>query len=509
MTTGSVIFDTTQHSTTGNGLLLEADGVAKAFHGVPALRNGRLRLRPGTVHALCGGNGAGKSTFLNIVMGLLRRDEGSIKIKGEVVDFRSASEALDHGIAIITQELSPVLEMTVAENIYLGREPKRLGAFIDFAALEKQAQKLLDDIGFPIRANARMSNLSLAETQLVEIAKALSFDADIVIMDEPTSAIGEHEAHILFAAIDRLKHRGSGIIYVSHKLSEIFEIADEFTVFRDGNYIVSGSMKDTTRKELVTHIVGREVKVVEKERPNAGAPILLEVRNLSRESEFKDISISVAAGEVFGIYGLLGSGRTEFLEAVYGMETPTSGEVMLSGKPVPRGKPRESIKMGMAMVSEDRKDSGLVLSSSIAHNITLSALSLMAVSGFVKQQKEREVVEEMIRSQRIKTSSSELAVENLSGGNQQKVVFARCLTTNPRLLICDEPTRGIDEGSKQEIYAFLRDFAAKGHGVLVVSSEAPEILQVSDRIAIFKAGTLVDVIDGHGATQQMIMELAS
>ena len=497
-------------ASTGFGpFLLEAENVAKAFHGVPALRKGDLKLRPGTVHALCGGNGAGKSTFLNIVMGLLRKDDGTVRIKGKVVDFKSAGEALGHGIAIITQELSPVLEMTVAENIYLGREPKRFGTFIDFGALETQAQSLLDDIGFPIRASAKMSTLSLAETQLVEIAKALSFDADIVIMDEPTSAIGEHEVHILFAAIERLKSRGSAIIYVSHKLSEIFEIADEFTVFRDGEFIVSGLVKDVSRKELVTHIVGREVKFVEKERPNAGAPILLEVRNLSRHDEFRDISISVAAGEVLGIYGLLGSGRTEFLEAVYGMEKPTSGEVLLAGKQVPRGNPRESIRMGMAMVSEDRKDSGLVLSSSIAHNITLSALSLMAVSGFVKKQKEKQVVDEMIRSQRIKTSSSELNVENLSGGNQQKVVFARCLTTDPRLLICDEPTRGIDEGSKQEIYAFLRDFATKGHGVLVVSSEAPEILQVSDRIAIFKGGQLVDVIDGHGATQQSIMELAS
>ncbi|CUX56103.1 MULTISPECIES: sugar ABC transporter ATP-binding protein [Agrobacterium] len=489
--------------------LLLAEHVAKSFNGVAALRDGFLSLKPGTVHALCGGNGAGKSTFLNIVMGLLRRDSGSIKVKGETVDFRSANEALSKGIAIITQELSPVPEMTVAENIYLGREPKRLGTFINFAALERKAQDLLDDIGFPVRANARMASLSLAQTQLVEIAKALSYDADIVIMDEPTSAIGEHEAHILFDAIRRLKARGAGIVYVSHKLSEIFEIADEYTVFRDGAFVATGPMSGITRQELVTQIVGREVKFVEKERPGDGAPILLEVRNLSKGKTFNDISLSVAAGEVVGIYGLLGSGRTEFLEAVYGMEKPSSGEVILDGKPVPRGNPRESIKMGMSMVSEDRKDSGLVLSSSIAHNITLSALSLMAVSGFVQKQKESEVVSEMIRVQRIKTSSPERHVDTLSGGNQQKVVFARCLTTNPRLLICDEPTRGIDEGSKQEIYAFLRDFATKGHGVLVVSSEAPEILQVSDRIAIFKAGKMVDVVDGHATSQQTLMELAS
>ena len=489
--------------------LLVAEGLAKSFNGVPALRDGKLVLKRGTVHALCGGNGAGKSTFLNILMGLLRRDEGVVRVGAEVVEFKSAAEALHHGIAMITQELSPIEHMTVAENLYLGREPHIGGVIVNFARMAKNAAALLDELGFDVPAKAKMSDLSLAQIQLVEIAKALSYDAQIVIMDEPTSAIGEHEVHVLFDALRRIKARGAGIIYVSHKLTEIFEIADEYTVFRDGRFIETGRIDSIDRKHLVTQIVGHEVTMVEKGDPISGARALLEVRNLSRKGHFRDISLQVPAGEVLGIYGLLGSGRTPFVETIYGIHSPTNGEVVLDGLPVPPGNPKRSIRLGMAMVSEDRKDSGLVLIASIAHNITLSSVARRAVSGFIKQKAEAEIVQNMIQSQRIKASSPAMAVESLSGGNQQKVVFARCLTTNPKLLICDEPTRGIDEGSKQEIYGFLRKFAAKGHAVLVVSSEAPEILQVSDRIAIFKQGRLTEFVDGRTTTQRALMDLAS
>lgn len=490
-------------------VLLRAEGVEKSFNGVPALVDGRLTLKAGTVHALCGGNGAGKSTFLNITMGLLRRDGGIVEIDGEQVDFKSASEALRHGIAIITQELSPVPEMTVAENLYLGREPKRLGVLVDFSQMRRDAQAFLDELGFEVDAAKKMGELSLAQVQLVEIAKALSYRAHIVIMDEPTSAIGEHEVHVLFNALRKITARGSAIIYVSHKLTEIFEIADEYTVFRDGRFIETGNIKDIDRRHLVTQIVGREVKLVEKGKPLEDAPILLSVSNLARGPHFRDISLDVASGEVVGIYGLLGSGRTEFLETIFGLHSPTGGEVVFNGGKVKPGSPKDAIQRGMAMVTEDRKDSGLVLSASIAHNITLSSLALMAISGFIRGDKERSAVQDMIVSQRIKSASPDVAVETLSGGNQQKVVLARCLLTNPKLLICDEPTRGIDEGSKQEIYAFLRDFAAKGNGVLVVSSEAPEIMQLSDRIAIFKQGQLLSIIDGAEATQQTLMDMAS
>ncbi|WP_194288282.1 sugar ABC transporter ATP-binding protein [Agrobacterium tumefaciens] len=490
-------------------LLLHARGISKAFNGVPALKDGRLEIKPGSVHALCGGNGAGKSTFLNIIMGALRRDGGDVVVKGSEVDFHSASEAMAHGVVMISQELNPVPAMTVAENLYLGYEPKRFGIFVNYKQMQKDARRLLSNLEFDVPVNARMDELSLAQTQLVEIAKALNHDADIIIMDEPTSAIGEHEAHILFKAIRRLQAKGSGIIYVSHKLTEIFEIADEYTVFRDGEFIESGKIADIDRRHLVTQIVGRELETKPRSVSLRDQKPILEVKNLSQRNCFENISLNVGAGEIVGIYGLLGSGRTEFLEAVYGLREPDRGEVLLEGQPLQKGNPKASIKAGIAMVPEDRKLTGLVLSSSIAYNVSLSMLNVLSRYGFIKRRREAGEVISMIRAQRVKCSSPNLAVENLSGGNQQKVIIARCLMSNPKLLICDEPTRGIDEGAKQEIYAFLQDFASKGNAVLLVSSEAPEVLNVSHRIAIFRRGRLSHLVDAADATQKHIMDLAA
>lgn len=490
-------------------LLLEAEGIAKAFHGVPALKDGRLELRRGTVHALCGGNGAGKSTFLNIVMGLLPRDSGSIKLKGEEVHFDSASDALQHGIAIITQELSPVPEMTVAENLYLGREPRRAGVFVDFAKMRVDARALLQRLKFDVDPDARMSELSLAKIQLVEIAKALSYEADVVIMDEPTSAIGEHETHVLFDAIRRVKAHGSAIIYVSHRLTEIFEIADEYTVFRDGCCVESGNIADINRQHLVKAILGHEIATRDLGAQGpAGAP-LLRTTGLSSAGAFDEVSLQVSAGEIVGIYGLLGSGRTEFLETVYGLREATAGRVEFDGADLPPASPRESIRRGMAMVSEDRKQSGIVPSASIKHNISLSTLKALSVLGVVDRRREDELVTRMGLKLMIKAASLNLSVESLSGGNQQKVVFARCLSTQPKLLICDEPTRGIDEGAKQEIYALMRSFANDGGAVLVVSSEAPEVLEVSDRIVIFKNGRTNGELARAAASQQVMLDMAA
>jgi putative xylitol transport system ATP-binding protein len=490
-------------------LLLEADGVAKAFHGVPALRDGRLRVRPGTVHALCGGNGAGKSTFLNIVMGLLRRDAGTIKVKGREVDFLTASDALHNGIAIITQELSPVPEMTVAENLFLGREPKRAGVLVNFPRMRADAAALLQRLKFDVSPDARMSDLSLAKVQLVEIAKALSYEADIVIMDEPTSAIGEHETHVLFDAIRGVKAHGSSIIYVSHRLTEIFEIADDYTVFRDGQCVESGKVADIDRKHLVATILGHELSTrTVTASPPAGEP-MLQTFGLSSGSKFDDISMEVAAGEIVGIYGLLGSGRTEFLEAVYGLRAPTAGSVEFLNTKLPPMRPRESIRRGIAMVSEDRKQSGLVLGGSIRHNISLSTLKLLSFFGVVDWRKEDELVKRMSEKLMVKAASTNISVESLSGGNQQKVVFARCLSTRPKLLICDEPTRGIDEGAKQEIYALLRQFVLDGGAALVVSSEAPEILEVSDRIVVFRNGRVKGELSRAQANQQAMLDMAA
>ena len=489
--------------------LLHAQGLTKSFNGVPALRNGCLDLKAGSVHALCGGNGAGKSTFLNILMGILPRDGGSIQVRGKEVHFHSPSEALHARISIITQELSPIPGMTVAENIYLGREPRHARVVVDFRTLEEQAQALLKRLDFDIDARAPMHRLSLAQTQLVEIAKAFSHDSEIIIMDEPTSAIGEHETGILFNAIRSATAQGAGIIYVSHRLSEIFTIADSYTVFRDGGFVETGRIADIDRRHLVRQIVGQEVKAVRREKQDISTDKLLEVDALSRSGEFEDITLQVAPGEILGIYGLMGSGRSEFLNCIYGLTRPDAGTVRLRGEPVLDGQPGAAIRQGISLVTEDRKDTGLVLTSSVANNITLSALSRLSRVAVVDRAAERSLVQRMVERLRVKLATPTMAVAALSGGNQQKVVLARCMATEPCCLLCDEPTRGIDEGAKREVYSFLSDFAKQGGAVIVVSSEAPEVLDVSDRIAIFKKGRVATIIAGHGATQEELLHLAS
>jgi len=489
--------------------LVVACGVAKSFNGVPALRNGCLELHAGSVHALCGGNGAGKSTFLNVLMGILQRDAGSIKVRGREVHFANPNEALHARISIITQELSPIPGMTVAENIFLGREPKKLGVVVDYPRLFARAGELLERLRFDIDPRTPMYRLSLAQTQLVEIAKAFSHQSEIIIMDEPTSAIGENETEILFDAIRSVSSQGAGIIYVSHRLSEIFTIADRYTVFRDGGFIETGKLADIDRRHLVRQIVGRELNAGERKERKADGEVVLSVRNFSRKSEFDDISLEVKRGEVLGIYGLIGSGRSEFLNCVFGITRPDSGSAALLGEPIPEGKPGQSIQKGISLVTEDRKATGLVLSSSVAFNTTLAALPNLSTASYIDRPKERRLMTNLIERMRVKLATPEMDVCELSGGNQQKVVLAKCMATDPICLLCDEPTRGIDEGAKREVYSFLSQFAAKGGAVVVVSSEAPEVLEVSDRIAIFKKGRLAVVIDGHQASQEELLHLAS
>ncbi|MBV8619717.1 MAG: sugar ABC transporter ATP-binding protein [Curvibacter sp.] len=489
--------------------LLSARGLAKSFGGVPALRDGRLDLLPGSVHALCGGNGAGKSTFLQLLMGMLSRDAGEIRLRGRAVDFDKPADALRARISIITQELSPVPGMTVAENIYLGREPRRHGVLIDFPRLWEQTRRLLERLGFDLQAKAPMHSLSLAQTQLVEIAKAFSRDSEILIMDEPTSAIGEHETGVLFAAIRQVCAQGAGVIYVSHRLSEIFEIADHYTVFRDGCFVETGRLAEIDRRHLVRQIVGHELETPRIEQKVKTDKVLLDVDDLSRRHEFDGISLQLHAGEILGIYGLLGSGRSEFLHCLYGLSVADRGAVQLQGTPLPAGRPRTSIQRGLALVTEDRKDSGLVLCTTVSDNTTLAALPTLAPWGVIQRRREQKLVARLLQRLRVKATSPRLRVSALSGGNQQKVVLARCLATQPQCLLCDEPTRGIDEGAKREIYAFLDAFARAGGAVLLVSSEAPEVLDLSDRIAIFKRGRLSALIPGHTATQESLLQLAT
>jgi putative xylitol transport system ATP-binding protein len=488
--------------------LLKAAGVAKSFGGVPALVDGRLTLEAGSVHALCGGNGAGKSTFLNILMGILRRDAGTIQVRDRPVDFAGPDDALRARISIITQELSPIPGMTVAENIYLGREPRRLGVVVDYPRIFATTERLLERLGFDIDPRAPMQRLSLAQTQLVEIAKAFSHDSEIIIMDEPTSAIGERETEVLFDAIRSLTAHGAGIVYVSHRLSEIFRIADQYTVFRDGRFVEHGRIAEIDRSHLVGAIVGRQLKPAEKTRRAPGAPVL-QTAALGRAGEFTEISLTVHRNEVLGIYGLMGAGRSEFLNCIYGLSKPAHGEVRLVGRKLGDGNPARSIAAGLSLVTEDRKETGLVLTSSIGMNIALSAYRRMTRLSLIKGADVKALVRAMVERMRMKTSSTSLPVSSMSGGNQQKVVLARCFSTGPVCLMCDEPTRGIDEGAKQEVYHLIHEFALSGGAVLLVSSEAQEVLDVSDRIAIFKAGRLVDVIDAGRATQEELLHLAS
>ena len=494
--------------------LLSATGIAKAFSGVPALRDGAIGLRAGSVHALCGGNGAGKTTFLNILMGIVPRDSGAIYLNGTEVHFRSPKQALRAGISMISQELSPVRGMTVAENLFLGREPKILSCLVDFATLNRRATEHLEKLDFPINPRRRMSELSLAETQLVEIAKALTLDARVLIMDEPTSALGEREAENLFRTIKRLTDLGAGIIYVSHRLTEIFRVADEYTVFRDGSFIESGRVEDIDRRHLIRQIIGRDLS--SQFRSKAGtekvtfetAP-LLAVKNLSRPPAFTDISLSLYPGEIVGIFGLLGSGRTEFLEALFGLDHRVTGNIRVSDRPVVPKHPREMKRLSLALVTEDRKASGLVLCRSVGENLVLSALSRMSRFGWMDERKERASATDMVDQLRIRAASLRMPVRNLSGGNQQKVVFGRWVQIQPRILLLDEPTRGIDEGAKHEIYAFMTQFVRAGGSILMVSSEVEEILGMSDRIVVFRRGRLEAELTNENLSQVELLHLAS
>ncbi len=490
--------------------LLHASGVQKSFNGVPALRDGRLALRPGSVHALCGGNGAGKSTFLNILTGVLRRDGGAIHCKGRPVSFESPADSLVAGIAMISQELNPILDMTVAENLFLGRETMKLGGLIiDYGRLYERASLLLESLGFDIDVQMPLRRLSLARRQLVEIAKAISYDSDILIMDEPTSAIGEAETAILFDAIRRLTARGVGVIYVSHRMSEIFAIATEYTIFRNGGFIETGLLADIDSAHLVHGIVGECVTRSQRPSQKHDKPVMLEARGYTQHKRFSAIDLQVRQGEILGIYGLMGAGRSEFLNALFGLTRPDAGALLIDGAPVRIGKPADALKHGIALITEDRKDSGLVGCRPLRENVSLAALRACSSAGWIRSARERSALTRMVRQFSIRASSEEIPVQQLSGGNQQKVILARFLLTQPRILLCDEPTRGIDEGTKQQIYAFLNDFVADGRCAIVVSSELDEVMQVSDRILVFARGRIAGTLMSADASHHALTHLAS
>ncbi|MFI8018290.1 sugar ABC transporter ATP-binding protein [Serratia marcescens] len=488
--------------------LLEVSGVRKAFGPVVALKNAEFCLRRGSIHALCGGNGAGKSTFLSILMGFIQPDGGDIFINGQRCEFHHPREALNAGIAIVQQELSAIPDLTVAENIWLGREPRRLG-FVDFATLNQRTTRLLKELDFKIDAREKMRNLSVAEQQLVEIAKALSHaNADIIIMDEPTSAIGEEDAQKIFQTLQQLAAKGKGIIYVSHRLSEIFQIADSYTIFRDGAYIHEGYIADITREQLIEHIIGGEYDSEFAKFNQPGEKVLLEVNNLCWRSKIKDISLRLKHGEILGIYGLVGSGRSEFLDLIFGVQHADSGTIRVGDKTLNRHSPRKAIDSGIAYVTEDRKETGLVLCRSVSENINIASFAAISRMGFVSEKREQARTRDMIQRFNVKTHDGEQPVGNLSGGNQQKVVLGRWALLDPEVLLLDEPTRGIDVGAKKEIYRFMSEFALQNKGIIMVSSELSEIIGMSDRILVFRDGQLAGELSAAEATQAALMKLA-
>ncbi len=491
--------------------LLEVENLAKSFDGVPALTDGRFRLDAGSVHAFCGGNGAGKSTFLKIVMGILPRDGGTVRLDGRAVRFGSPGEALEAGISIIEQELSPVPAMTVAENIYLGREPSGFLGRVDFRAMNRAAAALLERLGFSIAATDTMADLTVAQIQLVEIAKAISYDAKVVIMDEPTSALGGAEADQLFRAIAVMKAEGKGVIYVTHRLTEIFDIADAYTVLRDGAFVETGRIADIDKTRLVELIVGRPV-TEEFVKANApGAEVVLSVRGIDAAHGVAGVSFDLHRGEILGLFGLMGSGRTELLERLFGLAPGhAAGTVTLNGDALSPRRPSDAIAAGLALVTEDRKGSGLVMTQDVRANVCLARLEAFSSSPLMMSAaREGDAARRMIDLFGIRTASDRLGVSHLSGGNQQKVVLGKWFLTEPRVLLLDEPTRGVDVGAKREIYSIMSDFAAQGGAVILVSSEIDEVLGMADRTLVMRDGRLAGELGGADMTAPALLTLAA
>ncbi len=490
--------------------VLEVRNLSKSFPGVKALENVRLEVRAGTVHAVMGENGAGKSTLMKTLIGIHRPDGGEILFKGRAVRIRNPHEAQRLGIAMIHQELMPFADLTVAENICMGREPTRgFPGWIDRRAMDRRASELLERLGIPIAPRERMGRLTVAQMQTVEIAKALSHNAEVLIMDEPTSAISDREVESLFGLIGDLTRRGVAVIYISHKMDEVFQIADAITVLRDGRYVATHSTAELSRDRLISLMVGRELGSCYPDR-TFGQPgdVALEVRQLTRAGKFRAVSFQVRRGEILGVAGLMGAGRTELVSAVFGLAPADSGEIRIAGRPVRIAGPRDAIRNGIAMVTEDRKRFGLVPQMSVKQNLTLASLRQCCRGPVVDHARENRVADEQIRAFSIKTRDRNQTVDGLSGGTQQKVVVAKALLTDPNVLILDEPTRGIDVGAKAEIYAIIARLAAEGKAVVMVSSEMPEIVSLSHRILVMREGELVAELDPRRTTQEEILKHA-
>jgi len=492
------------------GPVLEMRQITKTYPGVTALDEVDFTVLPGEVHALVGENGAGKSTLMKILAGADTRDAGSIRINGEEAHLTGPQEAMRLGVSIIYQEFNLVPYMNAAENIFLGREPaSAVPGVIDFRRMYADAERIVGELGVKLDVRAPVNRLSVAQQQMVEIAKATSRSSHIIAMDEPSATLTEHELENLFALIRRLKAEGVSVVYISHRLEEIFQIADRVTVLRDGRLVATKPVAETDREDIIRMMVGRELKDKIPKAAASQGDVALSVRGLTRQGALRNVTFDVRHGEILGLAGLVGAGRTEVARAIFGADRIDSGSIMLDGKPVVVRSPRDAIKLGIGLVTEDRKALGLVLGMAVRENVSLANLGVLARLGFVSRKREREVATRYVEDLMIKTPSVEQAVQNLSGGNQQKVVLAKWLFTQSKVLIFDEPTRGIDVGAKTEIYQLMNRLAESGVAIIMISSELPEILGMSDRVLVMHEGAVAGELAREEATQERIMHLAT
>ncbi len=489
--------------------MLDLKNISKTFPGVKALDRVCLKIKSGTVHAIVGENGAGKSTLMKILMGLYPKYEGEIRLQGRKIDHQSVRQALTAGISMIHQELTYVPHMTVAENIFLGKEPTTKALkWIKSSELYARTETLLRKAGMDLNPRRRMRDLRVAERQMVEIAKAISYDSRVIIMDEPTSAISEREVQRLFSIIADIKSTGSTVLYITHKLDEVFQLADEVTVLRDGRLINTCKINETDTDQLVAMMVGRQLKDIFPKRTKDPGPEILAVKNLGRKGVFQDISFTLRRGEVLGIAGLMAAGRTEVVRCLFGLDGYDQGHIFVENREVSVKRPADAIKLGMGFVSEDRKITGLIPCLSIRKNITLSNLNRCTLGPVIVPSRERQLADRSIADLSIKTTNAEQRVDTLSGGNQQKVVLGKALLSQPDILILDEPTRGIDIGAKSEIYKLIRALADEGKAIIMVSSELEEILGMSDRIIVLHQGKITGQLRQEEASQEKIMKYA-
>ena len=489
--------------------ILQMKHITKIFPGVKALDDVSFEIERGTVHALMGENGAGKSTLMKVLFGMHRPDEGEIYINGKKAEIRSTKEALNHGISMIYQELSPIKDLNIAENIFMGRYPTRGKGIVDWKETWKRCQEMFDHWGMPYRPQQSMRSLKMADMQMIEIVKAISFGAELIIMDEPTSAITEKEVQKLFEFIRELKAKGVTVVIITHKLDEVFQIADDVTVLRDGQYIGTRRVAEITRDQMVTMMVGRELGNMYPQKTNAIGDVLLSVRGLKNGTMVRDVSFDLHRGEVLGFAGIMGAGRSETMRCIFGLDQAEAGEIVLEGKSLKIREPRDGINNDIMMVTENRKEDGLVLCRSILENMMLPSLYRTANHGILNKKDELSTAKVMSDKLRVKAPTLTTMANSLSGGNQQKVILCKWLLMNPKVLILDEPTRGIDVGAKAEIYAIINELAEQGIGVILISSDMEEIIGVSDRILVMCEGQINGSLSRVEVTQEKIMELAS